>query len=64
MTVGVLITAISLALLMAAMRRTNAIEVTILAIAAAAGLIGIDVIYVARGVLYPVDLGDAAIRPS
>src|SRR5947199_2745060 len=46
MTVGVLITAIASALLVAAWRRENPVEITVLAVASAAGLTGIDVIYV------------------
>jgi hypothetical protein len=60
MTVGVLVTAIALALLLAAWRRVNSPEIAILAIASALGLTGIDVLYVARKVILPIYLADAA----
>ncbi len=62
MTVGVLITAIALTLLVAAYRRTQAIELAILALAAATGLTAIDLIYTTRGVILPVYLLDAVIE--
>ncbi len=62
MTVGVLITAIALALLAAAYRHTAVAEVAVVAIAAAVGLTAIDVIYTTRGVIAPVYLLDAAIE--
>jgi hypothetical protein len=60
MTVGVLITAIAVTLLVAAWRRVNPPEAAVLAIASAAALTGIDVVYVARGVIAPIYLADAA----
>jgi hypothetical protein len=60
MTVGVLITATGVALLAAAWRRRNPPEVAVLAVASAVGLVGIDVIYVARQVIAPIYLADAA----
>jgi hypothetical protein len=45
MTVSVLITAISCTLILGAARKTQALELAILAIAAAAGLMAIDIIY-------------------
>jgi hypothetical protein len=60
MTVGVLVTAIGVTLLVAAWRRQNPPEVAVLAVTSALGLIGIDVIYVARQVIAPVYLVDAA----
>jgi len=60
MTVGVLVTAIGLTLLGAAWRRTRPLEVAILAIASAVGLTAIDVVYVAREVIPPIYLVDAA----
>jgi hypothetical protein len=60
MTVGVLITAVGLTLLVAAWRRTRAAELAILAVGCAAGLTAIDVIYVSRGAIAPIYLADAA----
>jgi CHASE2 domain-containing sensor protein len=60
MTVGVLVTAIGFTLLVAAWRRRCPVEVALLAVASAAGLTGIDVLYVARQVIPPVYLVDAA----
>lgn len=60
MTVGVLITAVALALLTAAWRRRASAEVAVLAVGAAAGLMTIDLIYVARGVIAAIYLVDAA----
>lgn len=62
MTAGVLITSISLTLLVAAWRRTQAIELAVLAIGAAIGLTAIDVIYTSRGVIPPIYLLDAAVE--
>ncbi len=62
MTVGVLITAIAITLLLAAYRKTHVLELAVLAIGAAAGLTAIDVIYTARGVILPVYLLDAALE--
>jgi len=59
MTVGVLITATAVALLVAAWRRRNPAEAAVLAVASAAGLTGIDVIYVARQAIAPIYLVDA-----
>src|SRR5436853_1697295 len=60
MTVGVLITAIALTLLVAAWRRRNPLEVAVLAVASAIGLTVIDVVYVARQAILPIYLADAA----
>jgi len=60
MTVGVLIIACALTLLVAAWRRHHPPEVAVLAVSSAVGLTGIDVIYVARQVISPVYLLDAA----
>ncbi len=62
MTVGVLITCIALALLIAAWRRHCSPEVAILAVTSALGLTCIDVIYVARQVILPIYLADAALE--
>jgi len=59
MTVGVLVTAISLTLLVAAWRRQCPAEVVVLAVTSAVGLTAIDVIYVARQAIPPIYLVDA-----
>jgi hypothetical protein len=59
MTVGVLITAVATTLLVAAWRGREPLEVAVLA---AAGLTAIDVIYVARQVIAPIYLADAALE--
>src|SRR5688572_32221969 len=53
MTVGALVTAVGLALLVAAWRRSRSAEIAVLAIGCAVGLTAIDAIYVAREVLRP-----------
>jgi hypothetical protein len=60
MTVGVLITSVALALLVAAWRRSHPAEAAVLAITSALALTAIDVIYVMREVIPPVYLVDAA----
>jgi hypothetical protein len=62
MAVSVLIVAIACTLLFAARRRSQAPEVTVLAILAALGLTSIDIVYVARGVIAPIYLLDAGIE--
>jgi hypothetical protein len=62
MTVSLLITSTSIALLLAAYRKTRALEIGFLAVATAASLTAIDVIYVARGVILPIYLLDAVIE--
>ena len=62
MTVGVLVTAIAFTLLVAAWRKSNAVEAPVLAIGSALALTSIDVIYVTRRVIGPVYLIDAAIE--
>jgi hypothetical protein len=62
MTVSVLITAIALTLLVGAYRKSQALELGILAIAAATGLTAIDVVYTARGIIQPIYLLDAALE--
>ncbi len=62
MTVGLLITAIALTLLVAAYRKTHAIEIAILAISVAVGLTAIDVVYTSRGVISPIYWVDAALE--
>jgi hypothetical protein len=60
--VGALVTAVAITLLLAAWRQTNVIEIPVLAIGAAVGLTAIDVIFVARQVIAPIYLVDAAIQ--
>jgi len=60
MTVGALVTAIALTLLVAAVRRRHPAEVALLAVASAVALTAIDVVYVARSVILPIYLVDAA----
>jgi hypothetical protein len=62
MTVGVLVTAVAIPMLVAAWRRTNVIEIAILAIGSSVGLTAIDVIYVARQTIPPIYLADAVIE--
>jgi hypothetical protein len=61
-TVGVLVTAIALALLAAAWRRNPTLEVMVLAIASAAGLTIVDFVYVYRQAIGPIYLVDAALE--
>jgi len=61
-TAGVLITAVGLALLVATWNRHPAAAVVALAMGCAAGLTAIDVVYVSRGVIPPIYLGDAAVE--
>jgi hypothetical protein len=58
-TVAVLILAVAVTLITAAWRRRCPAEVALLAVASAAGLAAIDVIYVSRQVIAPVYLLDA-----
>jgi len=62
MAVGVLVTAVALPLLTAAWRRVLSPETAVLGIAAALGLVAIDVIYVTRGVILPIYLVDAVLQ--
>jgi hypothetical protein len=62
MTVSSLILAVAITLLVAAWRKTRELEIAILAMAAAAGLTTIDIVYVTRGVILPIYLLDAAIE--
>jgi hypothetical protein len=62
MTVSVLIAAIGLTVVVAAIRKTQAIEIAVLAIAAAAGLTAIDVVYTSRDIILPVYLLDAVAQ--
>ncbi|MDQ4075670.1 MAG: hypothetical protein M3220_05400 [Chloroflexota bacterium] len=58
-TVGVLIAVVGAVLLLAAARRRASFELSLLAAGSAAGLTGIDLVYVARGTIPPVYLLDA-----
>jgi hypothetical protein len=62
MTVSVLIVSVGLTLLVSAYRRSVSAEIATLAIAASLGLTAIDVIYVARQVIWPIYLLDAVIE--
>lgn len=62
MTVGTLITAIAISLLIAAWRRNLAAETVALAVSTAVGLTAIDIIYGSRRVLFPIYLPDAAVE--
>ncbi len=62
MTVAVLIVAIAVPLLLAAWRRSEPLEIAVLAVASALALTGIDVLYVARGTIAPIYLADAAVE--
>lgn len=59
MTVGVLVLAIGVALIVAAWRRSQSPEVAVLAVLSAVGLACIDIVYVARRVILPIYLLDA-----
>ncbi len=58
-TVGVLITVIGGVLMLAGWRRRTTKEMTTLALGSAAGLMGIDAVYVARRRISPIYLADA-----
>jgi hypothetical protein len=59
-TVGAVVAANGIVFLMAAWRRQTAAEIAVLAIANAIALTAIDVVYVAREVIPPIYLVDAA----
>lgn len=61
-TVGVLVGAIGLGLLVAAVRNRVPVEVVVIAIAAALGLIAVDIGYVAIGRIPPIYLLDAVFQ--
>jgi hypothetical protein len=61
-TVGVLVTANALVLLLAAWRNRPSPEVVLLAVGSALGLTAIDVVYVTRDVIRPIYLADAALE--
>jgi hypothetical protein len=60
MTVGVLVTAVGVTLLVGAWRRRESFELIVLAVTSAIGLTAIDFIYVAREAIPPIYLADAA----
>lgn len=59
-TNSALILAIAAVILNAAWRRRVSLDVALLGIASAAGLTIIDIVYVARGTIWPIYLADAA----
>ncbi|HEX8310415.1 MAG TPA: hypothetical protein VF614_03790 [Chthoniobacteraceae bacterium] len=59
-TVGLLVTVIGVALLLAGRRRAVTPEIEVLAIGSALALMMIDIIYVSAGVIPPIYLADAA----
>ena len=61
-TVGALVTAVGGGMLSGALRERITPELTLISAGCAAGLAGIDVVYVARGRISPVYLADAAIE--
>jgi hypothetical protein len=61
-TVGVLVAAIGLVLLVSGWRRTVSPELALLAVGSALALAGIDVLYVARGVIDRIYLLDAVVE--
>jgi hypothetical protein len=61
-TVGVLVAAIGIVLLMSAWRRNVSPEIALLGCATAASLAVVDVVYVAKRVIAPIYLLDAAIE--
>jgi hypothetical protein len=63
-TVAVLVIAIGIPLLFSAWRGRFSMEILILGIAAAVGLIGIDVVYVARGTISAVYMIDAVLEAA
>jgi hypothetical protein len=60
MTVGFLVTGVAITLLVSAWRKRHPPEVAVLAITTALGLTTIDILYVARRVIAPIYLVDAA----
>ena len=58
-TVGILVAAIGAGLLLSAIRATQGLEISIIAVLASLGLMAIDVIYTSRGVISNIYLADA-----
>ena len=61
-TVGLLVAAIGAALAVAGWRDMYDASIVVLAIAAAAGLATVDLVYVARRVIAPIYLADAVVE--
>jgi uncharacterized membrane protein YoaK (UPF0700 family) len=61
-TVGVLVLAIGVVLMMAGVRRSRHPEAPVLAIGSALGLTAIDIVYAARGTISRVYLADAVLQ--
>ncbi|MBA3481648.1 MAG: hypothetical protein H0T51_07520 [Pirellulales bacterium] len=61
-TISALIIVISLVILTAAWRRRVSFDVSLLGVMSAAALAIIDVVYVARGTIWPIYLADAAVE--
>jgi hypothetical protein len=61
-TVGTLVAAIAIPLLSAAWHRLLTREVVLLAVGSALGLTAIDILFVLRGAIPPIYLGDAALE--
>jgi hypothetical protein len=61
-TTGVLISVIGVVLLVAGFRRREGPEIPLLAVGSAAGLTGIDVVYVAKKRISPIYLLDALVE--
>ena len=61
-TVGALVTAVGGGMLSGALHDRITPELTLISAGCAAGLAGIDVVYVARGRISPVYLADAAVQ--
>lgn len=63
-TVGVLIAVMGMVMLAGAARRRAAPEVVVLAVGAALALIGVDVVFVTRGIIPRIYLLDAAVEAA
>jgi hypothetical protein len=61
-TVGVLVAVIGAVLVLAAFRNPRHLDIVVLAVASATGLMGIDVWYVVRKVIAPIYLVDAVVE--
>lgn len=61
-TVGVLVAVIGGVLCLAALRQQVTLEVALLAVGSAAGLAGVDIVYVSKGRILPIYLLDAVVE--
>ena len=61
-TVGVLIAVVAVVLLVAAWRRRVSATAAVLAIGSAVALAGVDIVFVSRGIIPPIYLGDAVLE--